>query len=217
MWFGARPGGRHFYYGALDDIGIWKRALTSDEIKLLYTGCTKSITEQPVNQGMFAGNATFTCNTDDTLVNYLWQINGGTGWNNLSDAGQFSGTTTNTLTVSNVISFNNNEKFRCIIKGDCLTDTTTEATLRVWGLGVTSEQTMLFKLYPNPSSEVLNISAASDRYTVSIYNSLGQEIFNKVFAQNNNSIEVKQWPTGVYHVEIKDDKNYTQIQKFIKQ
>lgn len=46
LWFGARPGGggRHFYNGVLDDIAIYNRALTQEEITALYTST-------PVNGG----------------------------------------------------------------------------------------------------------------------------------------------------------------------
>lgn len=41
MWIGARPnagGNSSFYHGELDDIGLWNRALTEDEITSLYEG-----------------------------------------------------------------------------------------------------------------------------------------------------------------------------------
>ena len=41
VWFGARPnGGRSYYNGILDDIAIYNRALTPQEISALYSGCT---------------------------------------------------------------------------------------------------------------------------------------------------------------------------------
>jgi hypothetical protein len=47
LWFGARPGdgGVHYYNGVLDDIGIWNRALTPEEVQELYTldACTFTI------------------------------------------------------------------------------------------------------------------------------------------------------------------------------
>ena len=44
-WFGGRPGGsgRHFFSGLLDDIGIWNRVLSHEEILALY------ISEQPIS------------------------------------------------------------------------------------------------------------------------------------------------------------------------
>jgi hypothetical protein len=46
VWFGGRPGppGRSFYTGTIDDIAIYNRALTQEEITALYTGT-------PVNGG----------------------------------------------------------------------------------------------------------------------------------------------------------------------
>ena len=43
-WFGGRPGdnGRNFYSGLLDDIGIWNRVLSDEEVLALY------LSEQPI-------------------------------------------------------------------------------------------------------------------------------------------------------------------------
>ena len=37
--FGQRPGGQHPFLGVIDDIGIWTRALTDDEVQDLYFTC----------------------------------------------------------------------------------------------------------------------------------------------------------------------------------
>ena len=50
---------------------------------------------------------------------------------NLSDAGQYSGSTTNTLSVSNVTIANNNQQFRCIVTDGTCEDTTDVAVLTV--------------------------------------------------------------------------------------
>ena len=48
LWFGARPNAgsnSQWYNGALDDIGIWNRALTPEEVQELYTldACTFTV------------------------------------------------------------------------------------------------------------------------------------------------------------------------------
>jgi hypothetical protein len=178
----------------------------------MYLGCDKSITQQPIKQGMFNGNATFTCTTNDTLVNYQWQSDLGMGWTNLSSAGQYIGTTTNTLQVSNVISTNNNQKFRCIIKGNCLTDTTNEVTLRVWGLGLENEIVDELIVYPNPSSTQVIIDngnySTMGTYTAKIVNTSGQQVFQSVINQQQFVIDAKTMGgAGVYTLYITDANN----------
>jgi hypothetical protein len=213
----------NYFDGKIDDIGVWNRALTQNEITKLYIGCNKTITQEPVNQGMFTGNATFTCATNDTLVNYQWQSDLGMGWNNLSNAGQYSGTTSNSLQVSNVTSNNNNQKFRCITKGNCLTDTTNEVTLRVWGLGVQSEQIKAFKVYPNPTKGQVTIEngdiAKMIGYTVSIYNSIGQQLFQSNITQQQSLLDISQLGgNGLYFMEVTDNNgNILDVKKIVLQ
>ena len=214
--FGAMCGGPTWpdweFNGNFDDIGLWNRALSSTEVHKLSLSCIKSITQQPTNQGMFSGNATFTCATNDTLVNYQWQSDLGMGWNNLSNAGQYSGTTTDTLKISNVTSTNDNQKFRCIVKGDCMTDTTNEATLKVWGLGIEDEIVTKIKVYPNPSSTQVIIDngnySTMGSYTAKIVNSIGQQVFQSLINQQQFVIDAKTMGgAGVYTLYITDANN----------
>ena len=225
--FGAMCGGPTWpdweFNGNFDDIGLWNRALSSTEVHKLSLSCIKSITQQPTNQGMFAGNATFTCATNDTLVNYQWQTNSGTGWNNLFNAGQYTGSNSNSLLVSNVTLSNNNQLFRCIIKGDCLTDTTSEVSLRVWGLGVQSEQVQAFKVYPNPTKGQVTIEngdiAKMIGYAVSIYNSIGQQVFQSNITQQQFSLDISQLGgNGLYFMELTDNNgNIVDVKKIVLQ
>jgi hypothetical protein len=221
IMFGAMCGGPTWpdweVNGKLDDIGIWNRALDSNEVKLLYIGCNKSITQQPINQGMYNGNAIFTCATDDSNASFQWQINGGSGWNNLTNVGQYSGANNDTLLVSNVITFNNNQRFRCIVNGSCLTDTTQEATLRVWGLGINGINLPEFNLYPNPSSNSVTIAYAQNPYSIAVYNSLGQMMLSQNALTNEHTFDISQWPKGVYYVELIDAATQTnKVQKLIR-
>ncbi|MFN5910922.1 MAG: LamG domain-containing protein [Bacteroidota bacterium] len=120
--------------GKIDDIGIWNRALSSTEIDQLYNTCNNTISSQPVNQSLNLSATTttqFSVTSSVTTPTYLWQTNLGLGFQNLSDAGQYSGTTTNTLTVNNVTISNNNQQFRCIVTDGNCEDTTDVAVVTV--------------------------------------------------------------------------------------
>jgi hypothetical protein len=72
--------------GQLDDIGIWNRALTQQEITALYNGCGNEITSQPVNANINAGsNAQFTVG-GVSGSSYQWQNNPlNNGWQNINN------------------------------------------------------------------------------------------------------------------------------------
>jgi hypothetical protein len=116
--------------GSMDNIGIWNRALTPAEIQNLYFSCSDTLAAQPVSNNASLGtNASFTASSSASGATYQWQGKSGNSFVNLSNAGQFSGVTTGTLTVSGVTSANNGSKFRCIVDhGDCV-DTSDVATL----------------------------------------------------------------------------------------
>ncbi len=80
-------------------------------------------------------------------------------------------------------------------------------------------------IYPNPSSDNLNIGIASSKdreLVIEIYNSIGQIVYNQRGAiEKGNSvlpISLDQWVTGMYNVKITDVSSEEIVwQKFIKQ
>lgn len=123
-------GGAEWMNGKLDDIGIWNRALTLAEIQSLYFACNDTLSQNPANTtASFGTTATFTALSSASGATYQWQVNNGSNFVNVSNAGQFSGATTNTLTITSVSSANNGLQVRCIVDhGDCV-DTSDIAVL----------------------------------------------------------------------------------------
>jgi hypothetical protein len=123
----------NFLLGDLDDIGIWNRALTQQEITLIYQSCQLSLTTQPSNQTIGANrNAQFSVVSSEPNSTFRWQTNLGFGFQDLQNAGQYSGTQTSTLTVSNTSLQNDNQLFRCIVSTThCGSDTSDVVTLNV--------------------------------------------------------------------------------------
>jgi len=133
--------GSHKYYsfsdywfnGKLDDIGIWNRALTPQEITNLYQPCQVSVTTQPSNQTTGTNrNVQFSVVSSEPNSTYRWQSNSGFGFQDLYNAGQYSGVNTSTLNVSNTSPHNDNQLFRCIVSTtNCGIDTSDVVTLNV--------------------------------------------------------------------------------------
>ena len=137
--FGVGSSNAFWFNGTLDDIGIWNRALTPQEITNLYIAqsCQVSITTQPSNQTTGTNrNVQFSVVSSDSNSTYRWQSNSGFGFQDLHNAGQYSGVTSSTLTVSNTSLQNNNQLFRCIVTTpNCGSDTSDIVTLTVSSSG----------------------------------------------------------------------------------
>ena len=72
------------------------------------------------------------------------------------------------------------------------------------------------KLYPNPTSNVLNIESLGAIQTISVYNVLGQEVINKALNSTSTSLDVSSLNSGIYVVKTVVD-GVTSSTKFIKQ
>lgn len=79
-----------------------------------------SVTTQPANVNACSGNnATFTVVAIGTAPVYQWQINTGSGFVNIPAAAPFSGSTTNTLTITGVIVGMTGYQYRCLLSNTC--------------------------------------------------------------------------------------------------
>ena len=76
-----------------------------------------------------------------------------------------------------------------------------------------------FKLYPNPSSDELNISLENQRQpgesNLEVYNVLGQRVLSQKLTEQLTTINVQEWNRGVYFVKISSGDSL-QTQRFIR-
>jgi hypothetical protein len=152
------------FNGKLDDIGIWNRALTAAEIQTLYFGCTDTLAQNPTSATSTVGtNATFTALSSASGANYQWQAKNGSNFVNVSNAGQFSGATSSTLTVNSVTSANNGLQVRCIVDhGDCV-DTSAVAVLTAC-FAITSQPANQFVVPSNSATFALSTNDPACTY-----------------------------------------------------
>lgn len=122
--------------------GLCSPGATSDDA-LLTVNSLPAVTAHPASQaGCPGANVSFNCAATGTGVSYQWQEYT-TTWNNLSNGGGYSGTSSNTLDITNINPAQDGRLYRCIISGSCAPgDTTDTASLTV---------------YPNP-----NVSGTSN-------------------------------------------------------
>ena len=152
------------------------------------------VLSNPSSQGLKQGNALFVVTTTNNVKSFQWQTNLGTGWSDLSNAGQYSGVNTDSLIITQVSGSNNNQVFRCIISGDCGKDTSNEAKLSIWGVGIQRFTKNEIKVFPNPVKSTLTILGLNAKnYTIN--NSVGQIVLHGNY---QSTIDVSQLNLGVY-------------------
>lgn len=74
-----------------------------------------------------------------------------------------------------------------------------------------------FTLFPNPASEVLNLTSKSEMeiQSINIYNMLGQLVLSVPNANGVNNIDVTHLSTGNYFIKVDSDQGTSNV-KFIK-
>jgi hypothetical protein len=240
-----------FYFnGNLDDIGIWNQALTQQEISDLYnaTSCTNDLTVSPQTNVINTGNtASFTATTSEPNPNFVWQSDFGQGYQTLNDVGSYSGTTTNTLSISNVQLSNHNQPIRAISTSGTCEDTSNVVTIQLadtcietiydtvlitvtdtliinttLGLPVpNTENTIL--IYPNPANDHITIDngnfSVMAGYSIKITNNAGQQVFQSTINQAQFYFDLSTWTgNGLYYVHLIDPQNNTlTIRKLVLQ
>jgi len=203
---GAQLAWPEFMKGSLDDIGIWNRALTDQEILALYQGCQMVITTQPSNQSVnvSAGNTTFSVASSASNPTYQWQTNLGLGFQTLSNAGQYNGVNTANLSVSNLNTSNDNQTFRCIINDNGCVDTSDIATLTVIDdASVFEDNATSILLSPNPITNQFSISGIEQVASLTLLDMNGKIV--KTLNEKEKLHDVSNLNPGMYFLEVRDE------------
>jgi hypothetical protein len=233
--------GGGFTNGLIDDIGLWNRALTQQEITALYNSCSgTNITSQPSNSSVSIGSSAQFYVGSTVGGSFQWQSNPlNTGWLNLTNNSTYSGATSNTLNVSNTTVSNHNQPFRAIVNtGGCI-DTSDVAQIIIGDTCLTTvtdtliinttlslpapnnENTIL--IYPNPASDHITIDngnyTAMAGYTIKIENNAGQQVFQNVINQAQFYVDLSTWSgNGLYFVHLIDAQgNTVTVRKIVLQ
>ncbi|MFN5544310.1 MAG: beta strand repeat-containing protein, partial [Bacteroidota bacterium] len=87
---------------------------------VLNVNTAPTITAQPSNNATcLSGNASFTLAASGSGLNYQWQENQGSGWNNLSNNVTYNGVNTASLTINGATLSMNTYQYRCFVSGTC--------------------------------------------------------------------------------------------------
>lgn len=166
------------------------------------------ITQQPKDANYYVGEtAKFSVKSENyPKATYQWQSDQGFGFQDLSNASQFSDVNTNTVSISDVRLTNDKQKFRCVIfEKDC-SDTTNEVTLYVTdNVSVNNLiNSDLISVYPIPFNDELNIKISSLLVgsTYTLFDIRGTIIKSGIFDKETNRINLSNICKGTYYLDV---------------
>lgn len=176
------------------------------------------ITQQPTDiTANVNSTATFSVAHTDPSATYQWKTDIGNGFQNVTNAGQYSGANTNTLTVSNLSTLNNNQYFYCRISSHCNTAQYSDTVVLMINSTNSIEESdlNLFTVSPNPVQDELHISSQKMNKDLSylIYNPLGDVVMTGKLVVNEEFIDCQELKTGMYFLQIGETNSRI---KFIK-
>jgi bilirubin oxidase len=168
---------------------------------LVKSPCALQIVAQPLSvQALVGETVQFSVDAEspDPIV-YQWQTDIGFGWQNLTNAGQYAGVNTATLTVANLSLSNNNQIFRCEVKisDNCVTSTQT-SVLEVGSSGTPNENNNLVLVFPNPSEGLFNVASHEIIQSIQVVDLFGRIIFEANPYNNLFQLDSHAWASGTY-------------------
>lgn len=114
-----------------------------------------------------------------------------------------------TLGTPNTGTSGNNRFDNITVEGDTLTTT---------GVSEIASVTNQYNLHPNPANTNVIISAeVANNKTITIYNAVGQLVYNTTDASKNVNIDISSFGTGTYYAVVSDNKGAQLAKlKFVK-
>jgi len=167
------------------------------------------VVTQPIDADVVTGdNASFTVTAQASPVRYQWQIDDGSGFEDVPDAAPYSGAITSRLKISGAVVAQDGYAFRCVVWQDACSDTSAVASLFVTTpLAAESTRRITLSVYPNPATATVRWMARDGivTHSIQIKNALGQTVYAGVAA--DAEIDVARLAQGVYTLEITSGGN----------
>lgn len=161
---GIDEGLPEYFWGEIDDVAIWNRALTAPEAQQVYNGCGSLITSNPSSQYCNSGGAVqFSVSASGSGNSFQWQQDTATGFHNLSNNSTYSGTSTNALTITGADTSLDGSYYRCIVTSATgCKDTSNSAALNVKNKQLVFSQVLLITAKDTvPGFKVWKVEAAA--------------------------------------------------------
>ena len=198
--------------GKLDDIGIWNRALTDQEITILYNGCThETATTNSLNSIILKNAQPINLTASPSLDG---QFSGDAITNNqFNPANAHLGKNTIHYNFTNSTGCKDSTDFSVIVAdtNTCSTYDTLKIKVK-FTAGLYANTINTIKFYPNPTKEVLFIDngnyQAMSGYSIKIVSLAGTVIYSQPITSQQVQISMNQFATkGLYIAQIVDSNN----------
>ncbi len=167
------------------------------------------ITENPNNLNLSTGaNAQFTVITTGSVENYQWQKDE----TDIMNGGRISGANNADLFISNVTQ-DDAGYYKCIVNGYCNQFESYAAALSVAATSLEDITQSEIKLYPNPSTGIVNFEFGEEINKVKslkIYHLSGKKIFDKTNVNTKETFDLSNNEDGSYIIII--DLGYKLLQ-----
>jgi Pentaxin family. len=188
--FTSSNGYKTCFTGKMDDVRLYNRAITKDEVYQLYMEgqCTNSIKSD---------TTTYSVSTES--------------FKSISPKFQFLKTDTLKTKVGGCDSIiNRYAKFEYNPNGCTTTNSISVTDTLVIKLTLseikTTNNTNTIKIYPNPAKDQVNIDFGDftkmPGYLMLIRNAVGSAVFFSTISQNLSTVDIKSWAPGIYAVQI---------------
>jgi hypothetical protein len=203
------------FTGSLDDIAIYNRALSDQEVKQLYEGCTKeTATSSSFNALMYTTNAPANLTATPTGGTF----SGDAVTNNAFNPSKAKlGKNTIKYNFKNTTGCADSTNFTMILVdtlgNKCSTYDTLKIKMKIT-TGIKTGQQTSMNIYPNPTSDKLIIETndiqALSGYKYKILDLQGKEVYNALATSAKTEISLKSiGAKGMYILHIQDANNET--------
>ncbi|MCB9046323.1 MAG: SBBP repeat-containing protein [Chitinophagales bacterium] len=175
----------------------------TDTARHVITVHTSPITMHPATLANMVGEtAKFSVTTTGSNNSFQWQMDNGAGFQNITNSGQYSGATSNILTITNLTTLNSNQRYRCLVAGDLCDAISDAAELLVWPSSVNEVAATCFVFSPNPANDVITIVGPHVLENIRVYNLMGQVVIFENADTNQAVLNIQNLSKGVYMLQV---------------
>ena len=204
--------GNVFFQGSLDEISFFNRALSDQEVKQLYAGCSKeTATSSNFNSVIYTTTAALNLNANPSGGTF----SGDAVTNNAFNPSKAKlGKNTVKYNFKNTTGCADSTNFTMILVDTLGNKCSTYDTLKIkmkLTTGIKAGQQTSMNIYPNPTSDKLIIEAndiqAISGYKYKILDIQGKEVYNALATSAKTEISLKSiGAKGMYILHIVDEK-----------
>ena len=203
-------GDNRYWRGQLDDIAIYNRALSDQEVKQLYEGCTKeTATSNSFNSYAFTNNSSINLSANPAEGTF----SGEAVTNNAFNPSKAKlGKNQVKYAFKNSTGCADSTNFEMIMVDTLGNKCSTYDTLKIkvqLTTGIKSGQVATMNVYPNPTSDVIIIEAsdvaALNGYSYKMVDLQGKQVYKELVTKSKTEISLKSiGAKGVYILHVVD-------------